>query len=312
MSKRQNTTAPHPAQMRIQKFLSDAGVASRRRAEELVRAGRVLVNDEIVDELPIFVDPQSDRVIVDGRRVRAQAHEYFIINKPRGFVCTDRDPGGRRRVIDLLPKVNARVFLVGRLDIDSSGLIILTNDGELAERIAHPRYGLPKVYHVELRGEAPADIVEKLQTGVYLADGKAQASEVLVQHRARDRSVVLLTLREGRNRLVRRLFAKLGFPVRRLKRVQIGPLVLKGLAEGACRRLSQKEVDLLRAASQRDGARAGKRPAGKRPHKTPPKPTRSKTGARVAPTKPRAAGRSTARSDDSQKPTQRRKRRIIT
>ncbi|RMF80586.1 MAG: rRNA pseudouridine synthase [Planctomycetota bacterium] len=311
MSKRaKDASGESGATVRIQKFLSDAGVASRRHAEELVRSGRVLVNDTIVDELPVFVDPQHDRVIVDGRRVRPQRHEYFILHKPRGFVCTNRDPGGRRRVIDLLPRISARVFPVGRLDLDSSGLLILTNDGELAQQIAHPRYGLPKVYHVEVRGAAPPDIAEKLEAGVHRAEGKARASGARVLHRSRERTVLTLTLREGRNRMVRRLLAKLGHPVRRLKRVRIGPIELKRLPEGACRRLSLKEVDLLReAVRQNERIVRPRRNVGRgaRPRARKPK---SRAAARKTST-PAGAGKGGKKRKMAKTDTPRRKRRVI-
>jgi len=233
---------------RLQKFLSDAGVTSRRRAEDLIRAGRVLVNDRVVDELPAFVDPEQDRVIVDGARVHVQRHQYFLMHKPTGVVCTQRDPAGRRRAVDLLPELSVRLFPVGRLDADSSGLLLLTNDGELAQRVTHPRYGLPKIYRVEVRGLVEADLPARMRKGVFLSIGKVRADDVEVVHAARDRSVLQMTLREGRNRQVRRMLASFGHPVKKLKRVQIGPLSLKGLPLGACRRLSEAEVQRLRRA----------------------------------------------------------------
>ncbi len=233
--------------MRLQRFLADAGVASRRRCEEMILEGRVLVNDQLIEALPAFVDPESDVIVVDGSRVRAQPNEYFLIHKPKGVVCTNRDPAGRPRAIDLLPPNIPRLFVVGRLDVDSSGLLLATNDGELATMVMHPRYGVPKLYHVEVRGQVENDLPAKLRKGVWLAEtGRAQASEVRVLHRARSESVLLVTLREGRNREVRRMFARFGYPVRKLKRIQIGPLTIKGLPLGACRRLTARELELLR------------------------------------------------------------------
>jgi len=234
--------------VRLQKFLSDAGVASRRRAEELILAGRVLVNGAIVDRLPAFVDPATDHVVVDGTTARPQALEYFLLHKPKGVVCTNRDPAGRPRAIDLLPRTRGRLNVVGRLDADSTGLLLLTNDGELAARITHPRFGLPKVYRVEVRGQVPTDFAEQLRKGVYLAEGRARASDVQILHRSRQSSVLRITLREGRNRQVRRMLARLKHPVKALKRVQIGPLSLEGLPVGACRPLTRRELDRLRKA----------------------------------------------------------------
>jgi 23S rRNA pseudouridine2605 synthase len=246
--------------MRLQKFLSDAGVASRRHAEELILAGRVLVNNEVVDTLPAFVDPARDRIIVDGARVRPQRLEYFLVHKPKGVVCTNSDPAGRVRAIDLLPELPVRLFPVGRLDEESTGLLLMTNDGELAQRITHPRYGVPKTYYVEVRGRVPPDLPARMKAGVFLAEGKAHASDVEVVHASTDRSALQITLREGRNRQVRRMLVRLGHPVRRLKRVQIGPLSLHGLPVGAARRLTTKELVQLRAACEPAPAAArGKR-----------------------------------------------------
>lgn len=241
--------------IRLQKFLSEAGIASRRHAEQMIEAGRVLVNDEVVDQLPAFVDPTCDRVIVDGIPVRKDAPEYFIMHKPRGVVCTNRDPAGRPRAIDLLPPIEARLYVVGRLDVDSSGLLLMTNDGELAEEITHPRLGIPKIYRVEVRGQVPGDIIEKMKKGVHLAEGKVSASDVEVVRRTRESSILKITLREGRNRQVRRMLAKFDHPVKTLKRVQIGPLSLRELPVGACRRITARELKELRKAVRVASAR---------------------------------------------------------
>jgi 23S rRNA pseudouridine2605 synthase len=269
-------------QVRLQRFLSDSGVASRRRAEELIEAGRVLVNDAIVDCLPAFVDPARDRVVVDGVPARIKPPEYFLMHKPKGVVCTNRDPGGRLRAVDLLPPTKARLNVVGRLDADSTGLLLLTNDGELAEQISHPRLGVPKVYRVEVRGQVPSDIVARMKKGVHLAEGKATASEVEVVHRSRQSSVLKVTLREGRNRQVRRMLARLGHTIKTLKRVQIGPLHVKGLPVGACRRLTTRELAELRrtirAAKSTRKARAASLP---RPQATTPSARTSKRAPRT-------------------------------
>jgi len=239
-----NTAAPQP--VRLQKFLSDAGVASRRHAEELILEGRVAVNGKVVDHLPAFVNPQTDRVTVDGSPFRLQKLEYFLLHKPKNVVCTNHDPAGRVRAIDLLPKLPMPLFPVGRLDADSTGLLLMTNDGELAERIMHPRYEVPKTYRAEVRGRVPNDLPQRLKQGVYLAEGRARAARVEIVHASRERSVLTITLHEGRNRQVRRMLARLGYPVRTLKRVQIGPLSLRGLPVGAARRLTAKELTALR------------------------------------------------------------------
>jgi 23S rRNA pseudouridine2605 synthase len=266
-------SADGSAAVRLQKFLSDAGVASRRRAEELILDGRVLVNDRVVDSLPAFVDPAHDIVVVNGARVRVQPHEYYLLHKPRGVVCTNRDPAGRPRAVDLLPPTPARLFPVGRLDEDSTGLLLMTNDGELAAQITHPRYGVPKVYRAEVAGFVEDDVPARMRAGVYLSDGRARAASVEVLHRGRERSLLAITLREGRNRQVRRMLARLGHPVRKLKRVQIGTLTIRGLAPGVVRRLTEGEVAALRRAVAQNVELAASRPPRRRNRGTPPRPT---------------------------------------
>lgn len=234
--------------IRLQKYLSDAGVASRRKAEELLLEGRILINDRIVEESPAFVDPENDRVIVDGRVVKPQPHDYFIVNKPKNVVCSNRDPGGRPRAIDLLPPLRARLFVVGRLDTDSTGLLLMTNDGELAQRVTHPKFGVPKVYRVEVRGHVDSDLPAKMKKGVYLSEGKASAEHVEITHAGRERSVLEITLAEGRNRQIRRMLSRFGHPVKSLKRLSIGPLTVKRLPVGGARRLSARELAALRDA----------------------------------------------------------------
>jgi 23S rRNA pseudouridine2605 synthase len=258
-------TADKP--VRLQKFLSEAGVTSRRHAEEMIEAGRVLVNDVVVDRLPAFVNPQTDRVVVDGTPVRRQSPEYFIVHKPKGVVCTNRDPAGRLRAADLLPPTRAPLNVVGRLDSDSTGLLLMTNDGVLAEQITHPRLELPKIYRVEVRGRVAPDTVAAMKKGVHLAEGKATASNVEVIHRSRESSVLRITLREGRNRQVRRMLARLNHPVRTLKRVGIGPLSLAGLPVGACRRLTPRELTELRRAIRAAQSRSRRAGAGKADHR---------------------------------------------
>jgi len=256
-----------PRRIRLQKLLADTGIASRRHAEEMILAGRVLVNDEVVDTLPAFVTPGQDRVVVDGGVVHAQRPEYFLVHKPRGVICSNRDPAGRPRAVDLLPPLPVRLFPVGRLDADSSGLLLMTNDGELAERITHPRYGIPKTYRVEVRGRVGTDLPAKMRAGVYLAEGKASASDVRIVHSSTDRSALMITLHEGRNRQVRRMLARLGHPVKKLKRVQIGPLSVRGIPVGGSRRLTLKELDALRQGLEEIVRQTPKSPPKRRPRR---------------------------------------------
>ena len=297
--------------MRLQKFLSDAGVASRRHAEELVEAGRVLINDVLVSELPAFVDPEADRVMVDGTRVRLRAPEYFIVHKPKGVVCSNRDPAGRIRAADLLPPTKAKLNVVGRLDVESSGLLLMTNDGDLADKITHPRLEIPKVYRVSVRGQTPREIVALLLKGVHLAEGRASASAVEIVSRSREASVLQITLCEGRNRQVRRMLARLNFPVKALKRVQIGPLLLKGLPVGASRRLSALELKQLREAVQAAERRAASNRAGRGRRRPRPVSDDARPAARSTRRPAKPAARQTAQREPASEKRAGR-RRIIT
>ena len=233
---------------RIHKALANAGVASRRAVEEMVTEGRVTVNGRAVRELPCFVDLAEDEVRVDGKKVRKlrSANTYFLLNKPRGVVCTQKDPSGRPRAVDLVPAKGKRVYCVGRLDADSTGLILLTDDGELTEHLTHPSHGVPKTYVVEVDGHVDGSRIERLKTGMHLDGRRTARARARVLKRGRDRSRLEITLREGRNREIRRLLARLGHKVRRLHRAAIGPIRDRGLKIGGFRVLKQDEVARLR------------------------------------------------------------------
>ena len=268
-----------PGTERLQKVLADAGVASRRDCELAVRAGRIRVNGRIIRELPCWVRPDNDLVEWDGsiidvsrRRHLDQSYLYFAVNKPKGVISTARDPQGRAHVVSLvtaaLPR-GQRVYPVGRLDADSTGLMLLTNDGELAHRLSHPRYGIEKGYRVTVEGVLDAEVIATLKRGLYLADPTAVAhskggrrsggakraamASLRVLQSTKDRrsgglSLLSVTLKEGQNREIRRLLARVGLKVRKLERVSIGPLQLKGLKPGSFRALTTGEVSALRHA----------------------------------------------------------------
>lgn len=294
---RPHADAPPAGRVRLQKFLSDAGVASRRHAEELVLEGHVLVNDVVVQSLPAFVDPQRDRVVVDGDVVRPQKLVYFMVHKPRGVVCTTRDPDRRPLAVNLLPPMRERVFSVGRLDAEATGLLLMTNDGELAAQITHPRLGIAKRYRVEVRGRVGDQLPAQLDAGVWLSDGKARLSEVEVTHRGADRSVLMVTLRAGGNRIIYRLLARLGHPVRELKRVQIGPLALRDLPVGAARRLTPRELAELREAVAH--------PHRERPRLAPRRRFRASAAAPDAVSESPAAGAVPRARDGATRPSRR-------
>lgn len=257
---------------RLQKVLADAGVASRRDVEFAVRAGRVRVNGRRVLELPCLVDAARDLIELDGEVLdlgagaarRDRARLYLMLNKPKGVISTARDPGGRANVVDLVrPAVppGDRVYPVGRLDADSTGLVLLTNDGELAHRLAHPASGIPKEYHVAVQGALTGAALAQLARGVFLADTgspqggakRARMRDVRVLKRMKDRrrgdlSLVSVTLTEGQNREIRRLFARVGIKVRSLERVALGTLRLGRLPPGRYRALGNEEVLQLRRA----------------------------------------------------------------
>lgn len=236
---------------RLHKFLAQAGIASRRAAEQLITSGRVSVNGETVTRLGVQVDPERDRVEVDGVLVQPSGQKlYLVLNKPAGVVTTTRDPWGRPTVMDLVPKVG-RLYPVGRLDAETEGLLLLTNDGELANRVMHPRYGCDKEYRALVRGVPSEEALEELRSGVQLDDGVARAVRVEVAERAPGgRQWLRLTLREGRKREVRRMLAAVGLPVEYLQRVRIGPLKLGELPVGKARPLSRSEVAALYAATE--------------------------------------------------------------
>ncbi|MBI1367562.1 MAG: pseudouridine synthase [Planctomycetes bacterium] len=243
--------------VRLHKALADAGVGSRRACEAMIDERRVTVNGRVIDFKPVFVDPNEDKITIDGvplAKPRRASHLYLMINKPSGVICTNSDELGRRRIVDLVPH-DKRLFCVGRLDADSTGLVLLTDDGDLANHLTHPRYEIAKTYEVTINGLLEADQVEKLRRGIHLADRtgqtvKASAESIDVKARDRERTRLTITLREGRNREIRRMLARLGFKVKRLKRTALGPLNLKGVAVGGWRALTNIEVNMLRRVAK--------------------------------------------------------------
>jgi 23S rRNA pseudouridine2605 synthase len=227
---------------RLHKVLASAGVASRRQCERIIADGRVTVNGDTVTEMGTQVDPDKDDIRCDGARIRTEHKVYYLLNKPRGCLCTQKDEYGRKRAVDLLVGVTERVFPVGRLDRESQGLLLLTNDGELANRLTHPRYGVPKTYLALVRGEVKAADLDTLKKGLHLAEGAVKAEDAAIQFSDGHETVLRIVLREGRNREVRRMMARLGYRVKRLRRVSIGSLTDEGLEVGRFRPLTREEV----------------------------------------------------------------------
>ncbi len=231
---------------RLQKFLARAGVASRRKCEQLILEGRVTVDGDTVTELGSKVDPVRQEVRYDGEVVRLAKPVYLLLYKPRGFECSARPAQGERSVLELVGGFSQRLFIVGRLDKDSEGLLILTNDGELAARVTHPRYGVPKTYKVTVGGRITDSQLEALRSPEWTSGGKMQLGDVKIVVRGQRRSELEVVLSEGRNREIRRVLSAKGIKVRRLIRTAIGPLTVQGLRAGKYRRLKPDEVDLLR------------------------------------------------------------------
>jgi 23S rRNA pseudouridine2605 synthase len=235
-----------PARPKLQKVLADAGVASRRASETLISAGRVAVNGEVVTRLGVRVDPASDVIRVDGARIpTATAHVYLVLNKPLGVVSTMSDPQGRPSLGDLVADRPERLFHVGRLDTDTEGLLILTNDGEFAHRLAHPSFGVRKTYVAQVPGPVSPKLRRQLLDGVTLKDGLVSVDAFRVISAHDDKAIVEVVLHEGRNRIVRRLLEHVGHPVQRLSRTGLGPIRIGHLRTGKYRMLSTAELGTL-------------------------------------------------------------------
>ncbi len=233
--------------VRLQKMLADCGVDSRRKCEELIRRGNVKVNGKVA-VIGDKVDPYSDKVYVKGKRVTAAAkpkYRYIMLNKPRGYVTTMNDERGRKCIKELIEDIEERVYPIGRLDKDSEGMLLLTNDGDFANHIMHPKKHINKVYRVTVRPAITEEMVEKLQTGIVLDGRKTAPAQVRVVTKQEGRVVLEIVIREGRNRQIRRMCESLGLEVARLKRIAVGTVKLGGLKQGMYRDLSADEVKRL-------------------------------------------------------------------
>ncbi|MHC4879764.1 MAG: pseudouridine synthase [Planctomycetota bacterium] len=252
--------------VRLQVLLARCGVGSRRHCEELIRDGHVTVDGEVVTTQGRKVDPDGERVEVDFEPLRPDRPAYYMVNKPKGVLCTNADPSGRKRVVDLLPASAGRLFPIGRLDENSVGLILVTNDGEMSHRLAHPKFRVPKVYQVQVAGVPSPETLKKMREGMYFSDGRFKVDHVK-KVKTRGKSTILeMTLSEGRNREIRRLLARVGHKVMKLERVQFGPLKMRGVAVGQYRTLTKNEVKLLQdyASGWRERAAQERKKAPKR------------------------------------------------
>lgn len=256
---------------RLQKVLAAAGLGSRRSCEELITQGRVEVDRKVVSELGSRVDPLRQEIRVDGERLPHPKRVVYMLNKPVGTVTTNYDPSGRPRVVDLVPG-DTRLFAIGRLDRMSEGLILVTNDGELANLLAHPRYGVEKKYHVQVAGVPGTEVLDSLRRGVRLAEGSVHAKRVEIRSQHKESAVLEMVLDEGKNREIRRMLARLGHKVHQLKRVAVGTLSLGSLLPGEWRPLSWTEIESLRKDAEKaigTQPRGPRRP-GRPPRRSPP------------------------------------------
>lgn len=231
---------------RLQKMMAEAGVASRRHAEAMIAAGRVTVNGEVVTEMGVRVDSERDRIEVDGQPLTPEAKVYLALNKPEGVITTAEDTHDRPTTLSLIPQDVGRVYPVGRLDMDSQGLLLLTNDGDLAYRLTHPGFEHEKEYKIRVAGHPSERLLAQLARGIVLEDGPTQPAQISVLQKKRDSTWLRVVLREGRKRQLRRMFDTIDHPVRDLIRMRVGPIQLGNLPPGEWRRLSAKEVQALR------------------------------------------------------------------
>jgi 23S rRNA pseudouridine2605 synthase len=237
---------------RLHKILAHAGIGSRRKCEELIVAGRVTLDGQRVRELGTKIEPTGHEICVDGEPIHTERPVYWLVNKPRGYLCTNHDPARRPLAIELVPHVDQRVYTVGRLDEASEGLLLLTNDGDLAYRLMHPRFGVEKTYLVLVAGHPSPEDVQRLLKGVWLSDGHVKARQVHRMKNQGESTWLRIVLSEGKNREIRRMLARLGHKVLRLRRIAIGSVQLGSLKSGKARRISSPELDSLRRVARRE------------------------------------------------------------
>jgi 23S rRNA pseudouridine2605 synthase len=280
LASRTSRLAPD-AGVRLQKVIAGAGVSSRRKAEQLIAEGRVTVNGQVVRELGTRVDPERDHVKVDGRHLRAaEPYAYLILNKPKNYVSSLSDPEGRPTIKDLLPGVHLRMFPVGRLDFDSEGLMLLTNHGELAQALLHPRYHVAKTYLIKVKGILTDEEIRQLEKGVLLDDGMTAPAIVQKVRKAPENSWLEITIHEGRKHQVKRMLEAVRHPVLKLKRVKFGPLHLDDLPTGEYRYLTDREANSLRnlVKTRREvGERPPTHSRSPRAHRSSPRNSRKAT-----------------------------------
>jgi len=282
---------PELPKIRLQRFLASCGLGSRRACEEYITEGRVMVDGVAVTELGTTVNPTTQKILLDGEKLRMERKKYYLFNKPTGVLCTNSDPKRRPRVVDYFPDAGPRLFTVGRLDEDSEGLLLVTNDGDLAQRMAHPRYRIYRTYSVQVAGFPTREIFEQMKKGIYFPEGKFKVLDVQTVRRQGQSMWLEVVLSEGHNREIRRLFARMGHKVMRLERVAFGPLTLGKLKVGEFRELRHEELERLHAVLAKAQSQAT-------PRKAPGKGRPSRPSSAARPTRDRReASRSSSRDD---------------
>lgn len=271
---------------RINQLLASAGFGSRRQCDELIREGRVMVDGEVVTKLSVNLDWKEHKISVDGVPLKPQKLVYYAVHKPKGVVSTNSDPQGRPRVIDLVPPTE-RVYPVGRLDRNSDGLILLTNDGDLAQQLAHPKFGVTKVYRVTVAGEVRPETMRKMRQGIYIAEGLVKVDGAKVLKARKSATDMEIRLREGKNREIRRILAKFGHKVQTLRRIAIGPLRLGDVPAGAYRKLTHIEIQKLQAIATQVAAAPPESAEESRPTRSSKKPQAKRPGQS---SRPRGSG----------------------
>ena len=237
--------SPARPRIRLQRFLASCGLGSRRACEEFITEGRVTVDGQTVSELGATIDPSSQTIALDGERLRMERKKYYVLHKPPGYLCTNHDPAGRRKAIDLLPSEGPRLFTVGRLDENSTGLLVVTNDGDLAERMAHPRNQIFRTYHIQVAGHPTREVYESLKEGLRFAEGRFRVRSVKSLKKVGQSTWLEVVLSEGHNRELRRLFARVGHKVLKLTRISFGPIRLGKLKMGEFHDLTLPEIEAL-------------------------------------------------------------------
>lgn len=298
------------SEIRLQRFLAQSGLGSRRECETYITDGRVSIDGEIVTKLGTTVDPSRQEVALDGERLKIERKKYYVLNKPPGFFCTASDPQGRRTIYDLFPEEGPRLFSVGRLDENTTGLLIVTNDGDLAQKLAHPKYRIFRIYRAQVAGHPDREIFNQLKEGFHFTEGKFKVHDIRPVKKQRDSTWVEITMTEGRNREIRRLLARANHKVMKLERIAFGPVRLGKVSLGEYRELRKSELAQLHeiiektrpggSSSGRGKKLSSKKPAGKQ--STGKKTAGNESSGRKAPGKTSSGG---TKGSTKKKPPQR-------